>query len=130
MRWFAIGCADRQVNGYEPIFCLSIRHTPILQLFFPRQQRLHREMFCMKNLHAQLNFSKVAAKPVLFLIGVYQFIFSPHLSRNTCRFYPTCSEYTVEALKSYGLFRGSIVAGMRILRCNPLCRSGYDPIKQ
>ena len=49
---------------------------------------------------------------------------------NTCRHLPTCSEYTIEAIKTYGVFKGIIKGVYRILRCNPLGSSGYDPIKK
>jgi len=49
---------------------------------------------------------------------------------NTCRHLPTCSEYTIEAIKVHGVFKGIVKGAYRILRCNPLGSSGYDPIKK
>jgi uncharacterized protein len=46
----------------------------------------------------------------------------------TCRFTPTCSVYAVEAIREYGALRGSLMAAWRIMRCNPFCRGGYDPV--
>jgi uncharacterized protein len=46
-----------------------------------------------------------------------------------CRFYPTCSEYSIEAIEKYGAFKGSIISIKRILRCNPFNEGGYDPVK-
>lgn len=46
-----------------------------------------------------------------------------------CRFYPSCSEYAIEAVKKYGVFSGGIKSVWRILRCNPFSKGGYDPIK-
>lgn len=46
-----------------------------------------------------------------------------------CRFIPTCSQYAIEALEYYGLWRGSLKAIWRILRCNPLSKGGYDPVR-
>jgi putative membrane protein insertion efficiency factor len=46
----------------------------------------------------------------------------------TCRFLPTCSEYALEAIETRGLLVGGLKATWRILRCNPLCRGGYDPV--
>jgi putative membrane protein insertion efficiency factor len=46
-----------------------------------------------------------------------------------CRFYPTCSEYAIEAIQKKGIFKGFFLAVWRILRCNPLSAGGYDPVK-
>ena len=46
-----------------------------------------------------------------------------------CRFRPTCSEYTIQALKKYGLFKGSLLGAWRIIRSNPFSKGGYDPLK-
>jgi len=48
------------------------------------------------------------------------------LSRGSCKYHPTCSQYALDALKEYGLVRGSILAGWRLLRCNPWSRGGVD----
>lgn len=45
-----------------------------------------------------------------------------------CRFYPTCSGYAIEAIETHGAFKGTFMALYRILRCNPLCKGGYDPV--
>lgn len=47
-----------------------------------------------------------------------------------CRFEPTCSQYAIEALQVHGAFKGSALAVWRILRCNPLCKGGYDPVPE
>ena len=67
----------------------------------------------------------------LFILPIkfYQITISPILP-NTCRHLPTCSEYTIEAIKTYGVFKGIIKGAYRILRCNPLGSSGYDPINK
>ena len=62
-------------------------------------------------------------------IKLYQLVISPMLP-NTCRHLPTCSEYTIEAIKTHGVFKGMVKGAYRILRCNPLGSSGYDPIKK
>ena len=46
-----------------------------------------------------------------------------------CKFYPTCSEYTKQAIEKYGVIRGTIFGIKRILRCNPFSKGGYDPLK-
>ena len=67
----------------------------------------------------------------LFILPIkfYQLAISPMLP-NTCRHLPTCSEYTIEAIKEHGVCKGIIKGAYRILRCNPLGSSGYDPIKK
>jgi hypothetical protein len=63
----------------------------------------------------------------LGLIGVYQRWISPALPQR-CKYYPTCSAYSAEAIRELGPVRGSIVAGWRILRCNPLSDGGIDDL--
>jgi hypothetical protein len=46
-----------------------------------------------------------------------------------CKYYPTCSEYTKQAIKKYGAFKGCLLGIFRILRCNPFSKGGYDPLK-
>jgi uncharacterized protein len=70
---------------------------------------------------------RLLALPLLFLITVYRKVISP-LKPPTCRFYPTCSAYALEAIKKYGPFKGSGLAIRRILRCHPLNPGGFDPI--
>ena len=70
---------------------------------------------------------RLLAWPLLLLVQIYRYAISPLLGRN-CRFEPSCSEYTVEALKSHGAFRGSLLAARRIARCHPFGGSGYDPV--
>jgi putative membrane protein insertion efficiency factor len=47
----------------------------------------------------------------------------------TCKYHPSCSEYAVQALHRHGLVRGSLLAGWRLLRCNPWSRGGFDPVR-
>ena len=65
-------------------------------------------------------------KLVLFLIKIYQKISS--LTPPRCRFYPTCSEYTKQAITKYGLFKGGLLGIKRICKCHPLNDGGYDPV--
>jgi putative membrane protein insertion efficiency factor len=61
---------------------------------------------------------------------MFYHIFSPGTAEHVgCRFYPTCSQYAMEAVQKYGAFKGSVMAGNRILRCNPFNKGGYDPVK-
>ena len=64
----------------------------------------------------------------ILLIKLYQKIPGPW--HNTCRFYPTCSQYAVDALTNYGFFKGWFLAVKRIIRCNPWGGSGYDPVPE
>ena len=52
----------------------------------------------------------------------------PLSSHNKCRFIPTCSNYGIEAIKEYGSIKGTYLTIKRIIRCNPLCKGGYDPL--
>jgi putative membrane protein insertion efficiency factor len=61
------------------------------------------------------------------VLRVYQRAISPAFPRR-CKYHPTCSEYAVEAIRGYGLVRGSVLAAWRLLRCNPLSHGGYDPV--
>ncbi|NJM78612.1 MAG: membrane protein insertion efficiency factor YidD [Flavobacterium sp.] len=72
-------------------------------------------------------FKKILISPFIFLVRIYQVVISP-LTPAACRFEPTCSHYTVEALQKHGLFKGSWLAIKRILSCHPWGKSGYDPV--
>ena len=64
-----------------------------------------------------------------FIIRLYHLFISPILPAS-CRFYPTCSSYAIEALNRHGVFRGIYLTGKRILRCHPWCDGGYDPVPE
>ena len=66
-------------------------------------------------------------KAGVMLIRFYQKFISTTLGHN-CRFYPTCSEYTLQAIKIHGFFRGCMLGAERICRCQPLNPGGYDPV--
>lgn len=70
-------------------------------------------------------------KIAFFLINFYQKHISPWLEHHNihCKFYPTCSEYTKQAIEKYGVGKGSLLGIYRILRCNPFSKGGYDPLK-
>ena len=65
-------------------------------------------------------------KLILFLIKIYQKISA--LTPPRCRFYPTCSEYTKQAIIRFGVFKGGILGIKRIVKCHPLNEGGYDPV--
>lgn len=65
--------------------------------------------------------------PFLGLIRLYQYTISPFLGHN-CRFVPSCSEYTAEALKKYGVFKGLWLGLKRLGRCHPWHPGGHDPV--
>ncbi|RUM87637.1 MAG: membrane protein insertion efficiency factor YidD [Thermovibrio sp.] len=62
---------------------------------------------------------------VISLVRFYQRFISP-LTPKSCRFYPTCSEYTIMAVEKYGTLRGLVKSAWRILRCNPFSKGGVD----
>jgi putative membrane protein insertion efficiency factor len=64
----------------------------------------------------------------LTILRAYKLVVSPWLSP-ACRFTPTCSEYASDAIHEYGLLRGSVRAAGRLLRCHPLHRGGFDPLR-
>ncbi len=66
--------------------------------------------------------------PLLGLIRLYQWLVSPALPANTCRFYPSCSHYGYQAIYKHGAIKGSILAVWRVLRCNPFNPGGFDPV--
>lgn len=72
-------------------------------------------------------FAHVASRPLIWLVRFYQVGLSPLLPAS-CRYYPSCSAYALEALQRYGAWRGSWLAIRRIARCHPFHAGGYDPV--
>jgi putative membrane protein insertion efficiency factor len=70
---------------------------------------------------------RVLRAALLTPIRFYQRFVSPVLPRR-CKYLPTCSDYAVQAIRAYGPLRGAILAGWRLLRCNPWSHGGYDPV--
>jgi putative membrane protein insertion efficiency factor len=76
----------------------------------------------------------LAAHAACLLIRGYQLTFGRMLEALSgfvgpvCRFKPSCSHYTLEAIRRHGFIRGSLLGAWRILRCNPFCRGGHDPV--
>ena len=71
--------------------------------------------------------NKILTVIFLSFVKAYQLFISPLLPK-TCRHLPTCSEYTVEAIKTLGPLRGILKSILRIIKCNPLGSQGYDPV--
>ena len=69
----------------------------------------------------------LGARIVLAPVRAYQRFISPALPRR-CKYHPTCSAYAVQAVQSYGILRGVVLAGWRVLRCNPFSHGGFDPV--
>jgi hypothetical protein len=61
-------------------------------------------------------------------IRIYQKLVSP-LMGDRCKYYPSCSEYAAQAITRFGILRGLVLAGWRLLRCNPWSRGGFDPVE-
>jgi hypothetical protein len=70
---------------------------------------------------------KVFIFPFVLLIRIYQFLLSP-LMPASCRFNPTCSQYSLEALRKNGLYKGTLLAVKRISKCHPWGGEGHDPV--
>ena len=76
----------------------------------------------------KMSFARLPARIAAGLIRFYQRHLSRLKGRPCCRFYPTCSRYTLEAVERFGAVRGLWLGMLRILRCNPLFRGGIDPV--
>ena len=71
----------------------------------------------------------IMKKLFLKLIHFYQTAISPN-TKPKCKYYPTCSQYTYEAIEIHGALKGALMGIWRILRCNPWSRGGYDPVPE
>jgi hypothetical protein len=74
---------------------------------------------------------------IIKLIKIYQLLFSldhsfwaKNKNLGVCRHYPTCSQYTIEAIDRFGIIKGLFWGGKRILKCNPFFKGGYDPVPE
>ncbi|MCK9443760.1 MAG: membrane protein insertion efficiency factor YidD [Tissierellaceae bacterium] len=69
-------------------------------------------------------------KIIILIIKFYQKVISRYiLTGRSCRFYPTCSDYSIQAYEKYGIVKGTYLSVNRVLRCNPFNEGGYDPLK-
>ena len=75
----------------------------------------------------------ILSKIIIKIIKIYQYILSPYLGNN-CRYIPTCSDYFIESLKTYGILKGFLKGTKRILTCHPIKilggGEGFDPVKK
>jgi putative membrane protein insertion efficiency factor len=71
---------------------------------------------------------RVIGAVLLAPISAYQRFVSPALPRR-CKYYPTCSDYAVQAVREFGVLRGLVLAAWRLVRCNPFSHGGYDPVE-
>ena len=74
------------------------------------------------------NIKNIPKRFIIFLINLYQKYISPGLGKR-CIYYPTCSEYTKQAVDKYGIIKGSLLGIIRILKCNPFSKGGVDLLK-
>lgn len=72
--------------------------------------------------------SELARAAVVAPIKIYQKTVSRALAPR-CRYHPSCSEYAVQAIEKFGILRGLVLAGWRLVRCNPLSNGGFDPVE-
>ena len=71
---------------------------------------------------------KIMAFPFVVLIKFYQYVLSPYLGGSRCRYTPSCSQYTMDAIKKYGPIKGIFLGAKRLSRCHPGGGHGYDPV--
>ena len=81
-----------------------------------------------KNYYILKEINRYISKLLIYLVRFYQKFISP-LKGPTCRFYPTCSQYSIEAIKKYGALKGIYLTMRRLLKCHPFHTGGYDQLK-
>jgi putative membrane protein insertion efficiency factor len=69
----------------------------------------------------------LARRLILLPLRLYQRLISPALGQR-CKYYPSCSEYAAQSIETFGILRGVVLAGWRLLRCNPWSHGGFDPV--
>ena len=83
---------------------------------------MKKKYYLLKELNRYLS------KLLIYLVRFYQKYISP-LKGPTCRFYPTCSQYSIESIRKYGALKGIYLTIRRLLKCHPFHSGGYDPLK-
>jgi putative membrane protein insertion efficiency factor len=78
---------------------------------------------------SQANLQAVIRFPFIFAIRAYQALHTSFFVGH-CRFHPTCSHYALEAIESHGVLKGGLLSAYRILRCQPFCKGGFDPVPE
>ena len=73
--------------------------------------------------------NKIAVKILINIIQIYRF-FSPFFYRGVCRFNPTCTDYTIQAILKYGFIIGIYKSAIRLSKCHPFGKHGFDPLSQ
>ena len=71
--------------------------------------------------------NKIISNHIIMIIKFYQFFISPILGQN-CRYLPTCSEYSIQSIKKFGIFKGIFLSLRRISKCHPWGNHGFDPV--
>ena len=71
---------------------------------------------------------KIISFPFLILIRFYQYVLSPYLGGSKCRYTPSCSQYTLDAIQKYGPIKGIYLGTKRLSKCHPGGGHGYDPV--
>lgn len=69
------------------------------------------------------------SRAIIGIIRLYQLLISPLLPPNSCRFYPSCSAYSIDAFEHYGVWKGTWLTMRRISKCHPWHAGGYDPVQ-
>jgi putative membrane protein insertion efficiency factor len=82
-----------------------------------------QSIYLMKSL-----LKKIISFPFIALIRFYQYVLSPYLGGSKCRFTPTCSQYTAQAVQKYGPIKGIFLGAIRLSKCHPKGGHGYDPV--
>ena len=113
----------------RPCIC-NVYNVPLLLYIL----RIRNCLMSASNMHitlffnkSWLVFSRILALPLIGLVKFYKYSISP-LIPSACRYTPTCSEYAMQALKKYGIIKGTFLATKRILSCNPWGGHGHNPV--
>ncbi len=121
--------SETEIESAYPIIRIEVAQKSVHSFY--REQNTSKSGLVVHQSKLSKIYRKIgeaAVKSAILLIKGYKLFISPFLP-STCRFYPTCSEYSIQAISKYGIFKGGIKAGFRVLRCNPLSKGGYDPLK-